>query len=341
MAPKTALVTGANGFIGSAVCRAFSQAGYATYGLMRSDRTADDLAREEIVPIIGSAADAEGVLSALPPVVDVIVSCSEDLYNYEAHFNDVLAMIKQICKSSLQAAAPGGTKPLVIFSSGCKDYGTTPLYGDPALAPHTEDSPLNPPAILVKRTESALHMFTYTDLFDCVVTRPTTLYGRSGSYYSCLFEKAEHAKTQSEGVLTIEGYPNSILHGTHVDDVASAYLAFATAPRQVVAGQVYNISSHRFETLSEIVPVVEKSHGIKIRLVDPPPGERSLANLDLFFFNFPQWVGSEKLRKHTGWVDRKPLFHEGYDLYRMAYEIAAKDKSEQYQRIVRRGQGKA
>jgi hypothetical protein len=56
-------------------------------------------------------------------------------------------------------------------------------HGDPGLAPHTERSPLNFPLILAERANGALDMMKYTDGFDCVVTRPTTLYGRSGSYY--------------------------------------------------------------------------------------------------------------------------------------------------------------
>jgi hypothetical protein len=42
------------------------------------------------------------------------------------------------------------------------------------------------------------------------------------------------------------------------------------------------------------------------------------------------------LRKDTGWVDQKPLFNEGYETYRKAYEIAAEEKSEQHQRIMKR-----
>ena len=37
---------------------------------------------------------------------------------------------------------------------------------------------------------------------------------------------------------------------------------------------------------------------------------------------FSQWVGSEKLRKDTGWKDRRKLFSEGIHQYRLAYEVA-------------------
>ncbi|EXJ86841.1 hypothetical protein A1O3_03795 [Capronia epimyces CBS 606.96] len=329
MAPKTVLVTGANGFIGSAACRAFSLAGWTTYGLIRSERSAADLIREEVTPIIGSPADPSTFISTLP-AIDVIATCSEDLVHYQAHFNDVLALIKQV---SARSKAQGAGKPLVIFTSGCKDYGTTLRHGEAGLAPHTEESPLRPPPILVPRCESGVHILTaYTDEFDCVVTRPTTLYGRSSSFYSQLFQVLDQAKTQPDGtrVVTIPSTPTSILHGTHIDDVGAAYVALATAPRHIVAGQAYNISAHRYETLAEIVAVVERVEGVKVSYGDAASGSNT--TFLKAFFDFPQWVGSDKLRRDTGWSDKKSLFHEGYQVYRNTYRLAAEEKSEQFVR---------
>ncbi|KIW67811.1 hypothetical protein PV04_07037 [Phialophora macrospora] len=332
MPQPTILVTGANGFLGFAVCRAFSQAGWRTYGLMRKDTIAAELISEEITPIIGSPAEPHFVSSL--PAVDVIATCSEDLNNYDHHFNDVLALIRQIGQAS---RALGGDKPLVIFSSGCKDYGMGLKHGEAGLAPHTEESPLKSHPLLVKRTEAAVKMLTLRDEFDCVVTRPTTFFGRSGSNYAYFFALAEQAKAQCHGLLTIPSSPDTILHGTHVDDVAAAYLAIATSPRDLVAGKAYNISGHRYETLGEIVSVMEKSHGITVSYKDPEPRDEEVFGLyAMVLVGWPQWVGSEKLRKDTGWKDRKPLFHEGYDVYRKAYEIQAAGKTEQFQRVAER-----
>lgn len=38
--------------------------------------------------------------------------------------------------------------------------------------------------------------------------------------------------------------------------------------------------------------------------------------------NFPQWTGSDKLRRVTGWSDHRPLFTEALHVYRLAYEAA-------------------
>lgn len=74
------------------------------------------------------------------PTIDVIVTCSEDLRSYDSHLEEVLRRIAQISQVSLSKQR---SKPLVIFSSGCKDYGRGGRHGDEALLPHTEESPLN------------------------------------------------------------------------------------------------------------------------------------------------------------------------------------------------------
>jgi nucleoside-diphosphate-sugar epimerase len=337
MAQKTVLVTGANGFIGFAVCKAFCFAGWKVFGQIRSDRSAQNFLQEEITPIVTPTQDTYASFAATLPAIDVIVTCCEDLVDYDAHHRRRLAMIREVCRAS---RADRGEKPLVIFSSGCKDYGMGLRHGQVGLAPHTEESPLNPPPLLVPRTAAAQQMFGFDDEFDCIVVRPTTLFGRSSSYYSYIFAMAEQAKTEHEGVLTLPEKPDSILHGTHIDDCAAAYLTLATSPRKVVAGQAYNISSHRYETLGEIALAIQKSHGIQVKFRDPDSRDAELYGVFvLSVFNFPQWVGSDKLRKDTGWTDKKPLFHEAYETYRRAYEAAAGHNTEQVQRVMDKSKG--
>lgn len=45
---RSVLVTGANGYVGSAVTRAFCAAGWKTFGLIRRREGAADLARHEV-----------------------------------------------------------------------------------------------------------------------------------------------------------------------------------------------------------------------------------------------------------------------------------------------------
>ncbi|KAE8372775.1 hypothetical protein BDV26DRAFT_273461 [Aspergillus bertholletiae] len=332
------LVTGANGYIGNAVARAFVRAGWITYGLVRSKTAATSLAMEEILPIIGSIDDTpshETIRNALPPTLDAIISTTENISDYIPHYNNTVQLLRTLSTAS----TANGVRPVVIFSSGCKDYGIGPHYdGDAALAPHTEESPLNPPPILADRTHSSLKFFEHKDVFSPIVVRPTNVYGRSASYYRGFFEAAAQS-INTQLPLLIPVLPSSICHALHVDDCGDAYVAIAGHPRrEEVEGEIFNISSRRYETVDEIATKLVAEYGITagVKYIDPgslTPDENPWPPA---LIDFPQWTGSAKLRAVTGWHDVRPLFTEAIHTYRLAYEAAATASHENIERMKER-----
>src|ERR1700760_560681 len=137
------LVTGVNGYIGNAVAHAFIRAGYKTYGLTRHSSLLSTLSSSEIIPLLGSPIDISFIpsLSAQGIVFSILVSTTEDVNNYIPHYNAIISLFRTLSTSSNAV----GIRPLVLFTSGCKDYGPGLLANNPKLAPHTEISPLNPP----------------------------------------------------------------------------------------------------------------------------------------------------------------------------------------------------
>ncbi len=328
--PKSVLVTGANGYIGNAVARAFVRAGWITYGLVRNQETRASLRAAEIVSILGSAGDKAFVgrcANQTRFIFDVIVSCTEQIFDYVQHYNDSVALLRALAEASNKV----GVRPLVVFTSGCKDYGMTALHGSEDLAPHTEESPLNAPPILSARATHAVKIFDHTDLFDAVVIRPTTLYGFSGSFYGPIFDIA--AKAAEKGVLELTADPKSIMHGTHVDDCAEAYVAIAEADRSVVKGQCYNISGLRYETLEEVADALVQDYKIKDGVKYLPQKQNKGVDVVQMLVGFSQWVGSEKLRRDVGWRDKRLPFSEAVHTYRMAYEAAVAQDHGNVQRI--------
>ncbi|KAF2215418.1 hypothetical protein CERZMDRAFT_110098 [Cercospora zeae-maydis SCOH1-5] len=327
---KTVLVTGANGFIGNAVAKAFVAAGYTTYGLVRQQDAMDDLAASEITPILGTPDDTSQWLPQLQKhgstAFDIIVSSTENLLDYQPHFDNVLRMLVTLCQSSKQH----GVRPLVLFASGCKDYGKGDVH--PHAAPFTEESPLRPGPVLAPRCSSSLKLFDHTDLFDAVVVRPTTLYGGSSSYYGAAFEvgAAAAAKPQGRRRLTIAADPNSIVHGTHVADVASAYIALAQhEPRTAIASQCFNISALRYETAQQVADAIVAEYQLEgadfVETDLEAAADKKVFDVVGLLFGFSQWVGSEKLRTLIPeWTDIRPGFCEALRTYRTAYEAASR-----------------
>ncbi|KEY74714.1 hypothetical protein S7711_05464 [Stachybotrys chartarum IBT 7711] len=319
--PKAVFVTGANGYIGLAVCRAFVHAGYKVFGLIRRPEAARDLVLNEITPVVGTFAD-HGFLEALfhqQKTFDVVVNTTEAFPGYAAHFEQALALVRKIAEVS----NANSVRPLVLWSSGCKDYGMTLRHGDNDLEPHTEESPLTTIDALAERASSCPRVFDHEGLFDAAVLRPTNVYGYSSSYYGAMLDYAASAAAAGSATLLIPNDPNNIQHALHVDDCAAAYVALAQhAPRSAVSHQAFNISSHRYETVREVAVALAREYGMTggVRFVAAEEAPATFPGGLHMVFGWSQWVGSEKIRRLTGWDDRRALWSEDLGTYRRAYE---------------------
>ncbi|KAI5855119.1 NAD(P)-binding protein [Durotheca rogersii] len=330
---RSVFVTGANGYLGSAVCRAFVRAGWRTYGLVRRPESASALAIEEIVPIVGSIAHNATFLEDLykhTKTIDVIVSCTEQI-PFGTHYQALIGLLRKLAETSNR----NGVRPLVLISSGVKDYAVTGVHGSPGLAPLTEDSPLDGMDLVQERATSCLDIFNHTDLFDGVVLRPTPLFGYGGSYYGVTLELAAAAAGSPERILRIPADFNVILHGCHVDDCAEAYLSLAEHPaRDAVSGQSFNVSGYRYETLGDLAEAITSEYDLQ-GVVPISKDEDAVPGSEILF-GVSQWVDSTKIRQLTGWSDKRMLMTENLHAYRVAYEDAAKRGDEGVQRIKER-----
>ncbi|KAK7757367.1 hypothetical protein SLS62_000379 [Diatrype stigma] len=365
---RSVFVTGANGYIGAAVSRAFVRAGWNVYGLIRRAEAAPQLLKDEITPIIGSlpspgagpdspdlpflSADAgPDALYSHTRTFDAIVGCTENVSDYPTHYAQVVALFRALAATS----NAHGVRPLVLWTSGSKDYGFSPLDGAPGLAPHTETSPLETLDFVKPRMTYSLKILDPDNaaLFDAAVLRPPNVYGYSSSYYGILFEWAEQVRAHQVQVREdgSEGYeiavdPRTIISALHVDDCGEAYVALAEHPdrSRAVAGQVFNIGPYQYETTGKLLAALAREYDIPggFRFAksgaDVAATERARKNTPGSIgslLGWSQWLGSDKIRAVTGWADKRMLFADNLAVYRRAYEYAVQTGHDDLARVAR------
>ena len=322
MQTKTVLVTGANGFLGNATAKYFALQGWKTYGMIRSPDHVSDLAANEVIPIVGSYSDTTSLDGIKGVIFDVIISTTEDWSDYVSHFNDIIRLVKV----ASEAANAAGRKPLLMFTSGNKDYGGSGLHGSPDLVWSEEDSPLNPHPFIAPRANTVSQVFNHSDHFHATIFRPCMIYGRKGSIYGSIM-----AQAAASDQIVFHGSPDTIWHGIHVDDVGSAYFAVATEVKPEKAhGQVFTVGNDDYDTYRQLADGVSKAYGGK-KIVFKPLDKNNVMQ-DLTALSQP--LRSERLRSMTGWRPRKLPFLEGIEQYRAAFDVAFKERDPAIMKIL-------
>src|SRR5687768_10635775 len=116
--PMRIFITGATGYIGSAVAEAFARRGHLVWALVRSREKARALEAKEIVPVLGDMRDP-GSFAAPAREAEVLVHCAAE---YSA---DYQALDGQTVHAFLDAANRSRGAKTLIYTSGVWLYGDT------------------------------------------------------------------------------------------------------------------------------------------------------------------------------------------------------------------------
>ena len=168
------LVTGASGFVGSAVVRRLQAQGRAVRAAVRT-MPVDAPASEHVV--VGDVGPTTDWTQALRGVSDV-VHCAARVHQLRDTAADPLAAFRRTnlegTRALAEQAARSGVRRLLFVSSvgvnGAETYGRPFREGDTA-APHS------PYALSKLEAESALHAIAAQTRLEVVVVRPPLVYG--------------------------------------------------------------------------------------------------------------------------------------------------------------------
>ena len=281
-------VTGATGFIGSAVAAAFARAGHETYGLFRTPGTDRPLEIAEVVPVQGTMEEPDGWRLAAERC-SVLVHCAVE-------YSDRSWDLHRGALGALRDAGRDRSGRVLLSTSGVWVYGDT---GDGAI---DESAPLDPPTFVAPRPAVDAAVLSWNGGgFRTVVIRPGCVYGGSGSLTASWFESAEKG-----GAARVVGDGTNRWAMVHRDDLADLYVRTAESG---LGGEVLNATDRSRATVNECAAAASSAAGAEGR-VERIPVEQAVASMGPFAtcLALDQHVDSWKAVRRLGWTPR----HAGF-----------------------------
>ena len=226
-------LTGATGYIGSAIARAAVQACHSVTGLARSDEAAAKLHFEGITPYRGDLASPASLISAARESDGVI---------HTGTTND--GRLDQEAVRAMLDAVSGSDRPF-IYTSGVWVLGNT---GDKVA---DETAPLKPTALVAWRPAvEQLALEGATRKIRAIVIRPALVYGRAGGIPADLVKSARET-----GAARYVGTGENRWSAIDVDDLADLYLRALEKGAPGTLLHAADRSAHRVKEIAEAASI--------------------------------------------------------------------------------------
>lgn len=305
--PK-ALITGATGFIGSALARTLVERGNTVRALARPSSSLDRLAGLNVEWVTGDVTQPE----TLPPAVEgvqVVYHLAGMLGRFGVPESAYHALHVEGTCNVLRACAGHPVERLVYCSSPGMLGAVKP--GDP---PRDETSP-HRPVSPYERSKSAAERAALPLAADLgvplVVARPEFVYGPGDRHVVGLYRNIRR------GTFFYIGAGDCLCHPSYIDDVVAGLIACTSARARPL--EAYHICGPRPVTIRELVMAIAQALGVRPPWLRLPEGlvragawvgelagrllhiEPPLSLEGVRFFTESRAFSIEKARLELGW----------------------------------------
>lgn len=229
-------LTGATGYIGSAVLDGLLRAGHQVTAIARDPEKAERLAAKSVTPILGELGVPKSYMAAVE-AADVVVSTA-----FESSPRGV-ALDRQVLETVLPALAEAARKQprAFIYTSGVWVLGKT-------TAPADEEAPLNPADLVAWRPDHEKLVLGWGGSgLRTVVVRPGIVYGGGRGIVSDLIKDALN------GLVRVIGPGRNHWPCVYDRDLADAYVRLVA---NADARGVFHVNDEADERVNDIVEAI-------------------------------------------------------------------------------------
>ena len=280
-------VTGATGFIGSAVVNDLIAAGHQVLGLCRSDEKAAALAAAGAEVHPGSLKDPDSLKDGAAWSDGVIhLAFNHDFPKFKANCEDDRDVIR-----TLGAVLAGSGRPLIV-TSGTGMANTAP--GQPA----TEDSPTISSDVIPRAASEEAAADIAADGVNVSVVRLPQVHDtvKQGLISYAI------ANARENGVAAYVGDGHNRWPAAHVLDTARLY---RLALERAEPGAKYHAVAEEGVSLRDIVEAIGRRLEIPVKSIAPEEAEVHFGWLAMFAAQDAPAL-SEQTRQHLGWQPTQP-----------------------------------
>lgn len=233
-------LTGATGYVGSAVLDALLRGGHQVTALVRDPEKAERLSMRGTQPIVGELSKPKSYAAAAEAADGIIHAA----YEYSKRGQKVDRDAIDTLLAAARRRTDGGATPFFIYTSGVWVLGKT-------IKPAAEDAPLNPAALVAWRPE---HEKAVLDAgaggrIRTALIRPGIVYGGSRGIIGDILKDA------GNGLVRVIGSGRNHWPCIYDRDLADLYVRIATQPD---ASGVFHANDEGDERVNEIAEAIAK-----------------------------------------------------------------------------------
>ena len=292
------LITGANGFVGRALCSALIERGHAVKGAVRSnDAALPPGAEKKLVGPMDGNTDWSDALQG----VDVVIHLAARVHVMHEKSSDPLSEFRKVNVEGTgrlaKSAAAAGVKRLVYVSS-IKVNGEATR--DKPFSEKNEPNPQDPYGISKHEAEAALQKISAETGLEIVIVRPPLVYGPGvGGNFARMLGWIK------KGIPLPLGSAKNRRSMIYVENLADALIHCATRPE--AANGTFLVSDTETVSTPELVRTLSEKMGIRPAIFPfPLPLLRLLGRLAGKSAEIERLAGSleidsSKIRSKLGW----------------------------------------